>query len=322
LSNLNNIKDIHSRKLFPGQSARIGGFKELPDAGFPLYKASDSSQAKFISKQRLRRHEAILLKTKSRESTAKSKVKLDRLEKRRLYSGDTFGLKAQLNVLDEDDLQKMKKQVDKENREKSNVTKFRLGKAKRREARTQRLMDMIDEQEENEEATGIEGEVENKQLLAEMLGLREDVHQPIIVKASSSGALETCLKEVNKTIMHSTRISIINSGIGPVSESDITSAEVSGAYIFSFDVPISDPVKMKAQVCGVLGRSFKLIFKMTDILKDLVDDLEAVGNSDSMVQEAARATVQQIFTIKQKTGEDVIIAGLSVKSGEINKDLS
>jgi translation initiation factor IF-2 len=115
LSQVNKIGDIQNRKLFPGQSGTISGFKEMPDAGHPLYKVSDPFEAKLISNIRQKRHDAEASNKKSIHQLDKKLIKVDRREKRRLYSGDQFGVLSQLDLLDESDISSMKKQLGKIN---------------------------------------------------------------------------------------------------------------------------------------------------------------------------------------------------------------
>jgi translation initiation factor IF-2 len=317
---------MNERKLYPGQSGRIGGFTELPDAGHPLYKMGDASEAKFISKLRTKRHENEMMKSRNLKDLDKKIVKLDYLEKKKLYSGDKFGLKAQLEKIDEDDIEILKKKLEKEQKNAQNESRFKVGKTRRRNMRTDRLMKMIGGQDLTDEAIQTDKDEEelshHRELFSNLLKSEEDFHQPIMLKAPSSGALETVIKEVQKVIVNCDKISIIESGIGPITETDLLNAEETGAFIFSFDVPISEGVRQTAREAKIIGRSFKLIFNMTDTIKILVNDLKFAGTNTDKMEEAANASVDQIFTIKQKGAPSIIIAGLSVKSGQISRELS
>ena len=115
LSDINKIKDMRTRKLFPGQSGRIGGFTELPDAGYPLYKVNNPNEAKFITGIRSKRKEETEIEKKGIKHLDKKLFKVeDRFEKRRLYSGDKLGLLSQLDLLDEDDLKRIKGKLKRE----------------------------------------------------------------------------------------------------------------------------------------------------------------------------------------------------------------
>ena len=206
ISDLNKISDHEERKLFPGQSGRIGGFKELPDAGFPLYKVNDPLEAKFLTSVRLKRKDIEESKKRGIQVFDKKIINVDWREKRRLYSGDTMGIMTQLDIIDDKDIETMKKQLEKEERDAENMSRFRKHKVWKRKLRTERLKEMLAKQDENyiAEEEKDEDELiyikEQQQIFANILKSDDQVHQPIILKAPSSGALETVLKEVNKSI--------------------------------------------------------------------------------------------------------------------------
>ena len=47
-------------------------------------------------------------------------------------------------------------------------------------------------------------------------------YYPLIIKANQSGSLETLLTETVKIIGQSYQVSILESGVGPITEADIT----------------------------------------------------------------------------------------------------
>lgn len=260
--------------LTPGQSGTVTGFKASPDPGFPLYKINDPFEGKYLVQLRLKRLE----KQKSEEDKNilnKKVLSLDRTEKRLLYSGDRMSLMSQLDIIDENDVEKMKRQLSKEIKKADSGTTTRVYKQKRREMRIERLQNMIDKAEgkpngsesedtdnsDDSEKSGEETEdekieitdEERKQFTSLFKGHLE-VHRPIILKASSSGALETLIKEVNKTIRGSDKISIMYSGVGPVSEADLSNAFTSDAAIYSFNQPLSDLMNKRSTDTGVLTK--------------------------------------------------------------------
>ena len=66
----------------------------------------------------------------------------------------------------------------------------------------------------------------------------EEIQQffPIIIKAKESGVLETLLTEANKIIKGIYQISIVQTGVGSITEADINCAAATGATIFGFDI--------------------------------------------------------------------------------------
>lgn len=61
-------------------------------------------------------------------------------------------------------------------------------------------------------------------ILKEAFRNEEIKHFPIILKASTAGALETLVQEVEKIIHGLYRINVIDKSVGPLTEADITSA--------------------------------------------------------------------------------------------------
>ena len=67
---------------------------------------------------------------------------------------------------------------------------------------------------------------------------------------------------------------VLESGVGPISEADISQAVSTGAIIIGFDVPCSQPNAKKAEAMGVCVKLHKLIYKFTDDLSDIVHDVK------------------------------------------------
>jgi len=99
-------------------------------------------------------------------------------------------------------------------------------------------------------------------------------YYPIIIKANQAGSLETLLTETQKIIGQQYQVSILESGVGPISEADISQAVSTGAVIIGFDVPCSQTNAKKAESAGVPIRLHKLIYKFTDDLSDIVHDVK------------------------------------------------
>lgn len=97
---------------------------------------------------------------------------------------------------------------------------------------------------------------------------------PLIIKANQAGSLETLLMESSKIIGQHYQVSILDSGVGPISEADISQATSTGAIIIGFDVPCSQPNAKKAEALGVPVRVHKLIYKFMDDLNDIVHDVK------------------------------------------------
>ena len=86
-------------------------------------------------------------------------------------------------------------------------------------------------------------------------------YQPIIIKASQAGALETLLQEASKIIGDTFKIQIVNTGIGPLTEKDLNEASMCGAVIIGFDIPVSTNISNRIESSGVPVHVHKLIYK-------------------------------------------------------------
>lgn len=95
---------------------------------------------------------------------------------------------------------------------------------------------------------------------------------PIIIKASQAGVLETVLAEAEKIIGNNFKISIVDTGVGPLTEKDLSTAQQTGAIIFGFDITIPSGVQNKISSAGVSVHIYKLIYKFQDDLEALVED--------------------------------------------------
>lgn len=62
--------------------------------------------------------------------------------------------------------------------------------------------------------------------------------------------------------------------MGPISEADISQAVSTGATILGFDVPCTQQNAKKAESVGVPIRLHKLIYKFTDDLSDILNDVK------------------------------------------------
>lgn len=62
---------------------------------------------------------------------------------------------------------------------------------------------------------------------------------PLFIKASQQGALETLMTETDKIIQKHYQIQILDTGVGHISEADVTQAATANSTILGFDVACS-----------------------------------------------------------------------------------
>ena len=111
-------------------------------------------------------------------------------------------------------------------------------------------------------------------MLREAFRNEEIKHYPIIIKASTTGALETLVKETERVIQGVFRINIIEASVGPLSEADITAASQTGAVIFGFDVPVTPNVAKMVEPSRVPVKLHKIIYKFLEDVENYVYDVK------------------------------------------------
>lgn len=147
--------------------------------------------------------------------------------------------------------------------------------------------------------------------LSEMVAKGQLKNIPLIVKADTQGSLEAITQSLQKLSNNEVQVSIIDSGVGGISESDVALAAASAnSMILGFGLRPTGIVKTKAKESGVEIKTYSVIY-------DVIDDVKALisGLMSPLIQEedTGQAEVRDIFTIA-KVGT---IAGCMVTDGKI-----
>ena len=136
---------------------------------------------------------------------------------------------------------------------------------------------------------------------------------PVILKADVAGSLEALKGSLAKLRNDEVKVQIISSGVGGVTDSDLSLAEASeNAVILGFNVRPTGGVKEKAKKLGIEINTYNVIY-------DLLDDVEGLlgGLLSPIIREEAlgQAEVREVFNVP-KLGA---IAGSIVTDGVINR---
>jgi len=136
---------------------------------------------------------------------------------------------------------------------------------------------------------------------------------PVIIKADVGGSLEAIKGSLEKLRNEETKINVIHSGIGGISESDIALASASAnSVILGFNVRPTGVVKEKAKALGVEIKTYNIIYNLIDDVKGLLS-----GMMSPVIREEnlGQAQVREVFVVP-KIGA---IAGCMVTDGAINR---
>ena len=132
----------------------------------------------------------------------------------------------------------------------------------------------------------------------------------VILKAAVNGSSEAVKKSLEKIEVEDVRVKVIRSGVGTITESDVTLAKASNAIIIGFNVRPSAKTVEVAKDNGIEIRLYDIIYKV-------VEDITAAmkGMLDPIYEEKVNgeAEIRQIFKFS-KVGN---IAGCHVTDGVV-----
>jgi len=137
----------------------------------------------------------------------------------------------------------------------------------------------------------------------------------LIIKADLNGSLEAISNSLMKLDVAGAKINIVRGGVGAVTDTDISLAQVSHAIIVAFNVRSNSKLMDDAKSKGIEIRYYDIIYKfLEDVEKAMTGLLDPVFEEKVIGQ----AVVRQIYNIS-KVGT---IAGAYVTSGLITRNCS
>ncbi|MFT5088931.1 MAG: translation initiation factor IF-2 [Planctomycetota bacterium] len=135
----------------------------------------------------------------------------------------------------------------------------------------------------------------------------------VIVKGDVDGSVEAIAQELGGITHDEVRVSVIHSGVGAISESDVLLAAASSAIIIGFHVTTDPAVRDIAMREGVEIRNYKVIYEVVDEVRAALSGLLRPTFKEQIV---GSAQVRQIFS-SSRTGT---IAGCMVQNGKITRN--
>ncbi len=138
---------------------------------------------------------------------------------------------------------------------------------------------------------------------------------PLVIKADVQGSVEAIVNALNRLSTDEVRVRILNSGVGAITESDVTLASASGAPIIGFNVRPNAKAREVANRTKVEFRYYDVIYHLTDWVKGAMAGELGPEIIETVV---GRAKVQEVFP----AGKRDKAAGLLVLEGIIRKGLN
>ena len=134
----------------------------------------------------------------------------------------------------------------------------------------------------------------------------------IIVKTDVAGSYEALSDALLKLSTPEVQVNVIHKAVGAISESDVTLASASDAYIIGFQVRPTGAAKKLAEQEGVDIRTYSVIY---DAIEEVKQAMEGMLSPDIKEEVTGTAEVLQTYRIS-KVGT---IAGAMVRTGKIKR---
>ena len=131
----------------------------------------------------------------------------------------------------------------------------------------------------------------------------------VIVKADVQGSLKSVIDSLNSLTIEELAVRVVGSGVGNISESDVTMAASSGAIIYGFGVEVPVNVKQLAAREEVTIRVYNIIYELIDDAKEL---LSSMLSPEIVETEIGKLIIKGIF----RTTKEAIICGGEVTKGK------
>ena len=135
---------------------------------------------------------------------------------------------------------------------------------------------------------------------------------PVLIKGDVQGSVEAIVAALEKLGTDEVVARVIHSGVGGITESDISLANASNAIIFGFNVRANIQARAAAQQHGLEIRYYSVIYDLVDEVKDAMS-----GLLDPTIKEhfIGNAEILDVFHIS-KVGK---VAGCRVTEGKMER---
>lgn len=161
-------------------------------------------------------------------------------------------------------------------------------------------------------ATGMRGSLEQMMAQAKTAGRKEFA---LVVKADVQGSLEAIAGALDKLGTDEVGARVLHSGVGGISESDVTLAEASGVPIIAFNVRANKEAREAAERAGIEIRYYNIIYDLIDDVKKAMSGLLPPTLRETML---GNALILEVFKVS-KVGN---IAGCRVTDGNVERGAS
>jgi translation initiation factor IF-2 len=135
---------------------------------------------------------------------------------------------------------------------------------------------------------------------------------PLIIKGDVQGSVEAIVASLNKLSTDEVSAQILFSGVGGITESDVTLASASNAIVIGFNVRANKQAQDLATRDGIEIRYYNIIYDLVDDVKNAMSGLLAPERRETFI---GYAKILEVFQIT-KVGK---VAGCQVTEGIVER---
>jgi translation initiation factor IF-2 len=132
-----------------------------------------------------------------------------------------------------------------------------------------------------------------------------------------SGTVEAVIDCLGGLQNKQIRVKVVHGGVGQISEGDVQLAAACEGQVIGFNVKADKKVIAEASRRGVTVKSYNVIYKLLEEVKDQLGDMLPPVLSTQVLGEAS---VLQVFDISVKGRETKPVAGCRVTNGAIARN--
>ena len=144
---------------------------------------------------------------------------------------------------------------------------------------------------------------------------KQAIEYPLVIKGDTQGTVEAIIGSLNKISTDEIKVRILHSGVGAITESDVTLAAASRAPLIGFNVRPNAKARQLAEREKISLRYYDVIY---DLLEEVRGEMAGQLAPERIETVVGRAEVLQVFPAGKKDKA----AGLLVLDGIIRKGLA
>ncbi|HTH27764.1 MAG TPA: translation initiation factor IF-2 [Sphingobium sp.] len=141
------------------------------------------------------------------------------------------------------------------------------------------------------------------------------IEYPVVVKADVQGSVEAIVGALNRASTDEIKVRVLHSGVGAITESDVTLAAASRAPLIGFNVRPNAKARVLAERDKVYLRYYDVIY---DLIEEVRSEMAGQLGPERIETIVGRAEVREVFPAGKKDKA----AGLLVVDGFIRKGIN